>query len=63
MHHLRHTTASLFKKPRVAEAASAKFIWRENIGRLAVEVNTYDQVAKFSATGWDPNAIVLPVDL
>jgi phage protein D len=43
-----------FKKPRVSEPASAKLTWRENVGRLAVEVNTYDQVSKFSTVGWDP---------
>src|SRR5712672_4192453 len=44
-----------FKKPRIGQAAAAKLVWRENIGRFAMEVSTFDQVSKVSTTGWDPD--------
>jgi phage protein D len=44
-----------FKKPQIGQGAAAKLVWRENIGRLAVEVNTFDQVSKITSTGWDPD--------
>jgi Bacteriophage probable baseplate hub protein len=40
-----------FKKPQIGQAAAAKLVWRENIGRLAVEVNTFDQVSKITSSG------------
>src|SRR6266850_3093594 len=44
----------LFKKPKLGEQPAAKLIWRENIGRLVQEVNTFDQVSKITTSGWDP---------
>src|SRR5712672_419290 len=44
-----------FKKPQLGQAAAAKLVWRENIGRFAMEVSTFDQVSKVSTTGWDPD--------
>src|SRR6267142_1922323 len=44
----------LFKKPKVGEPPAAKLVWRENIGRLVQEVNTFDQVSKITTSGWDP---------
>ena len=44
-----------FKKPQIGQGPAAKLVWHENIGRLAVEVNTYDQVSKITSTGWDPD--------
>ncbi|HYZ90298.1 MAG TPA: hypothetical protein VE620_13455, partial [Myxococcales bacterium] len=41
-----------FKKPQIGQQPAAKLVWRENIGRLAVEVNTYDQVSKITTSGW-----------
>src|SRR5438445_6567383 len=44
-----------FKKPQIGQGSAAKLVWRENIGRFAMEVNTYDQVSKISSSGWDPD--------
>ena len=44
----------LFKKPKLGEPPAAKLVWRENIGRFVQEVNTFDQVSKITASGWDP---------
>src|SRR5438105_5369900 len=43
-----------FKKPQIGQGSSAKLVWRENIGRFLMEVNTYDQVSKITTSGWDP---------
>ena len=44
----------LFKKPKLGDPPAAKLVWRENIGRLIQEVNTFDQVSKITTSGWDP---------
>ena len=44
----------LFKKPKLGDPPAAKLVWRENIGRLVQEVNTFDQVSKITTSGWDP---------
>ena len=46
-----------FKKPQIGQGAAAKLVWRENIGRLAVEVNTFDQVSKITSSGWAPDTM------
>src|SRR5437762_2120673 len=44
----------LFKKPKLGDPPAAKLEWREIIGRLVQEVNTFDQVSKITTSGWDP---------
>lgn len=44
----------LFKKPAVTGQPAVKLTWGENIGRIAHEINTFDQAPKIEARAWDP---------
>lgn len=43
-----------FKKPAVTRQPVTKLTWGENIGRIAHEINTFDQAPKIEARAWDP---------
>lgn len=44
----------LFKKPGVSAGPVVTLTWGENIGRIAHEVNSFDQVPKLVVQAWDP---------
>lgn len=44
----------LFKKPSVTSGPVLQLAWGESIGRIAHEINTFDQVARVEVHAWDP---------